>query len=531
MDLEIGSRCNKNGVDILPEIPEESEDNCDSDHSDISEDTCVTNSGSEFTDTVLYSGARSVDNYLGDVKVNVRSLDDSVGNKRWSIGTIEEVMPICVENGLAKFWPISEGNSSDNEDKDKKQFKNSSVSVELVKEVTRGKSGTFPLNGELWTTKSSGEVGSDFDKRNINEYDPLVNILKTHGARKTDRICRKVRSLDDVVSESDKMRLKNGRDAPMQYIAVSNMEDTCMHSPEDDNQYTTHVINIKPAQDAQKEWRSGIFDNMLPGDVKVTDKDDCRRFQSAEVVESNPSMHLSDFLHKISVDDIFASEVPKVHKITVGTGTDEICYEADETGSSLPGSSESEHPLWTAKLVSSESVSRDVSSQRCKVLYTLRGWSHRSSSLSQILRKSMFRCSCLTHHRHRFRRRYTWNRFISLFWYFCECVSAPYFFPSLLLRLTMRFCPMAFAALSPSLAKTVIDGCTNQEAAFSVSVSGLLWLCFLLLTPWCSKMMTPSKCKYLFATGSVGAAYGLHRKFDTFLIPHFYTFCSLKVNP
>jgi hypothetical protein len=72
---------------------------------------------------------------------------------------------------------------------------------------------------------------------------------------------------------------------------------------------------------------------------------------------------------------------------------------------------------------------------------------------------------------------------------------------------------MGFAALSPLLVKKLIDGSTNGEAVFSISISGFVWVCVTLVTPWCSKM-SPGKQKYLLAAGNIVAAYGLHRKYQ-----------------
>jgi hypothetical protein len=72
---------------------------------------------------------------------------------------------------------------------------------------------------------------------------------------------------------------------------------------------------------------------------------------------------------------------------------------------------------------------------------------------------------------------------------------------------------MGFAVLSPFLAKKLTHKHTNEEAVFSVSITGFVWVCFILVTPWCSKM-SPGKHKYLFAAGNIVAAYGLHRKYE-----------------
>jgi hypothetical protein len=48
---------------------------------------------------------------------------------------------------------------------------------------------------------------------------------------------------------------------------------------------------------------------------------------------------------------------------------------------------------------------------------------------------------------------------------------------------------------------------------FSVSISGFVWLCFLLVTPWCSKI-PPSRHRYLFVAGNILSAFGLHRKYQ-----------------
>jgi hypothetical protein len=72
---------------------------------------------------------------------------------------------------------------------------------------------------------------------------------------------------------------------------------------------------------------------------------------------------------------------------------------------------------------------------------------------------------------------------------------------------------MGFSVLSPLLAKKLIDKCTNGEAVFSVSIAGVVWACFILANPLCSKM-SPGKHKYLFAAGSIVAACGLHRKYE-----------------
>jgi hypothetical protein len=533
--LENSSRCNKNGVDILPEIPEESEENYDSDCSDIHEDACAVNSDVKARDKALHSGARSMDSCLDIHKVDVKLTDDCIDNKRWSIGTVEEIMPVCIENGLAKYWSISENNKIDKGHKGNKSFENSCGSVELEcdKEGIRNRSSLFPVNSALWTTKSLCEVGSNFDTADISEFDPLMSnsmdTPKSHCARNIDHIMRKVRSMEDIVPAFGKVSFINQNDTLNEDVLISDVNSVFMHSSDEvstckyENNVTRHVNNVKLPYDrkhVQKRWSTGGLEQILSAnaklsteDVEVTGSDNYQKWYSTENGNCNQSLDHTGFSHKLIPNGSLTREFPEDHRNVTITG--DKCHEYTEARCLSPDSGESEYQISAAKLMSSETVAVDGASHSCQGSNSLRHCSRCSSCLSQVLQRLILSCTCHIHHCHGFRREYTSNLFTQLLCCLWEYVTIPYFFPSLLLRFALRLCPMGFAALSPSLAKKVIDGCTNEEAAFSVSISGFVWLCFLLLSPWCSKI-SPDKRKYLFAAGNVVAASGLYRKYKFF---------------
>lgn len=717
--FEIGSRCNKNGINILPDIPEESEEDYDSDDSNIHEDACAVNNDVNIRDITLYSGQRSMDNCSDIHKVNVKLSDDSIDNNRWSIGTVEEMMPVCVQKGLANYWSVSENINIGKADEGNKSFENSfqSVELEIDKHGLRTRSSALPVNSTVWIKKSLSEVGSDAD---VSEYDHLLSksmdTVSSHSAKK-----RKVRSMEDIVSAFGKVNYVNQNDSLEEGILTSNMNSIFIHSSDKsstskyENEVSKHVNDIKlpcESKHVLKRWRTGNFEEILSANAKsstenveVTDNDGYQKWYSTEMGNSDQSMDQTGFSHKLIPNDSFTFEVREDHSntgdishndnearclspsseeseyplwaaetVVEGTsdncrgsnsmtewskcpmskvlqrlkkvgkvnfihqndaleegvltfnvnnifihsseelsthkyenevtkhvnniklpyenkhvlkrwrttnfedmlsanaksstedvevtdsdsyqkwystdmensdqsvdrtrfslklipnnsyrlefqkghsntdvaGTGDLCHKDIEAGCLAPCSEESEYPLWAAKLMSSETVVVASTSHSCRGSNSLRDWSKCPLFTSQVLRKVIFRCSCHIFHRQDVHQQYASKVFAPLLWWIWECVTIPHFFPSLLLRFASRLCPMMFAALSPSLAKQIIEGCTKEEAVFAVVISGFVWLCFLVLTPWCYKM-SPNKQKYLFAAGNVVAASGIYCKYE-----------------
>jgi hypothetical protein len=550
--LESNSRWNKNGIDILPKIPEESEESSDSEFNGTQEDTSALYNDLRLTDNTLHYGARSMDSCLNTDKMNVKLIDNCIGNKRWSIGTIEEMVPFCLENGLAKYKSLSDDDdddnnnsssskdniiitNSDNEIEENKLFNTTleSSGLELDRQVIRGRLNTLPVNSVLWTTKSLNGDDDKFDNTEVSEFDSLqsksTDIPNILCAQNTDCVTRKVRSLENIVPVFGEVNLINQSDTLMDIILPSNVSSVCMPSSDkiskSENELTTYVHNIKQSHENKcvlKRWSAGSSEQMLSANGTSSSVDEQegqspnrdQKWHSTELRDRNRSRDNTAIFESLQSNDSFTFQDPKDQRNinTNITKTVKQCNEVSQTGLSSPDSGESEHPLWTAKLISCETTAVDSASDSCQGSDSLRGWNRHHSSLSHALRRLILSCSCHIHHCHN-SQRYLQNHFTSLYWNIPECIRIPYFFPSLLLRLTQRICPMGFAALSPLLAKRIIDGCTTEEAVFSVSISGFVWLCFLLVTPWCSKI-PPSKHRYLFVAGNILSAYGLHRKYQ-----------------
>jgi hypothetical protein len=564
--MERNLRCNKNGIDILPEIPEESEESSDSEFSDTHEDASAVYNDLKFTDKTFHCGARSMDSCLYTDKMDVKLINNCIYNKRWSIGTVEEMMPVCVENGLAKYKSISDNDdknnnssssscnnknnnniiiNSDNEIEENKSFDKTleSSGLELGRQLIRGKPNTFPVNSALWTTKSLSDVDSKFDKTDLSESGSLqsksIDTPKVLCAQSTDCVTRKVRRLDNIVPIFGKINLINQSDALREGILLTYVSSVSMHFSDklskSENELTTYDNNIKLPHEnkcIQKRWSAGSFEQMLSSngtsssvdDQRGQSSDKYRKWHSTELRDSNqPTDHIG-ISDNLQSNVQFTIEVPEdqINTNTNVTKKVEKHHNVNEPGLSSLDSGESEHPPWTAKLMSSETIAVDSASDSFQGSDSLRGWSRHPSSFSHVLQRLILSCSCHIHHCHNLQQQYLRNHFISLFWDISECVRVPYFFPSLLLRLTLRLCPMGFTALSPLLAKRIIGGCTNEEAVFSVSISGFVWLCFLLTTPWCSKI-PPSKHRYLFIAGSILAACGLHRKYQFHYVAKYFT--------
>ncbi|XP_063224536.1 uncharacterized protein LOC134532130 isoform X2 [Bacillus rossius redtenbacheri] len=98
----------------------------------------------------------------------------------------------------------------------------------------------------------------------------------------------------------------------------------------------------------------------------------------------------------------------------------------------------------------------------------------------------------------------------------CPCFAAlgdalrtSHTLPALLLRVSVRLCPMAFAALAPVAVRTHISESTLDEAMLTVTISGFSWLCFLVTMPWFLGMASHRQ-KFLYSVGSFAAAAGLY---------------------
>jgi hypothetical protein len=531
MVLEISPRRNKNGVEILPEIPEESEEISSSDGSDIHKDVHAESNDLKFTDKVLHSGARSVDSCLDTNEVNIKIIDSFSENKRWTIGTMENIMPVCVENPLTEYRSALGSNNSDVEDEEKKTCENIFKNSELDKPDITGRFNPFPVNGEVWTTKSLVEVGPKSGRTDLSDFDPLLSksteIRNFPAVRDVNFLTRKVRSLNNIVPVFSEIKLKSQRSPRQEDNSLLNMNTLCIHSSNElnrnGNNVHMHINNIKKLNDIKhspKRWSTGTVEQMLSANSTSSSSDDrqgqmldsYRKWHSAELGGSDQPIDNTDSFQKMKFDASVTIGVPEdpIRTNANATTTDVQCHDVHEFRVSLPGSREPDHTLWAAELMCSETVDFDSTSDSHQELNFLREWSRCPSSLSQLIQRLPFSCSCQFQQCRVFRQDSP-NCYNPFFWHISEYVTIPYIFPSLLLRFTLRLCPVGFAVLSPLLVKKNIDGCTNKEAVFSVSISGLVWLCFVLVTPWCSKM-SPSKRKYVFAAGNIVAAYGLHRK-------------------
>lgn len=530
MVFEIGQRCNKNGVEILPEILEEAEESSSSCCTDIHKDVHAESNDLKFTDKLLHSGARSMDGCLDTDEVNTKLIDSFSKSKRWSIGTVEGIKPVCVENGLTEYRPALGSSDSDVADEENKSYENIFENSKIDKMDITGRFNLFPVNAKILTTRSLVEVGPNYERIGLSDFDLLLSksteIRNFPVVTDIQSMARKVKSLNSVVPEFSEMKLTNQRSPLQEDISLSNVNTVHILSSNElnrnGNNVHVHVSNTKQPHDIKltpKQWSTGTFEQMLS--AKSTSfsldahqgqmLDRYRRWHSEELGAIDQSIDNIDSCHKIKSDVSFTIEVPEdpIRTYANATKTDEKCYEVHEVTLSLPGSREAEHPLWSAKLISSETVDFYSTSDNHQGSYLLRECSRCPSSLSQLMYRLVFSCSCHFRHCYIFHRQYSQNCQNPFFWDISEYVKIPYIFSSLLLRFTLRLCPMGFAVLSPLLAKKLIAGCTNGEAVFSVSISGFVWVCLIFATSLCSKM-SAGKHKYLFAAGNMVAAYGLY---------------------
>jgi hypothetical protein len=506
--LEGNLRCNKNRINVLPKIPEESEESSDSEFSDTNEDASAVYNDLKLTDNTLHYGARSMDSCLHTDKINVKLTENCIDSKRWSIGTLEDIMPLCVENGLAKYKSISDDDSSsnsgsnkniimiinsDNEIKERTSFNKTLESsvLQLDRQVIRSTLNTLPVNSSIWITKSLSDIDSKFNKTDISEFDSLqsrsTDISNILCVRNTDGATRQVRSLDNMLPVFGNVNIINQSDTLKEDVLISNTSSDCMNASDKiTKSENEHVHNMKLSHENkrfQEQWTAGSFGQLLSINGSSPSVDD-KQGQSSNMYQKWQTTELIDV---------------------------EKCHEVTEAGLSSLYSGESVRLIWTARLMSSETHTVESASDSFHGSNSLKRWSQHHSSLSHVLRRLILRCSCHTQRCHNLR----WHlrsHFISSFWKIPECIRVPYFYPSLFLQLTLRLCPMGFTALSPLLAKRNIDGCTNEEAVFSVSISGFVWMCSLLVTPCCSKLLH-SKHRYLFVAGNLLCACGLYRKY------------------
>jgi len=527
---EISQRCNKNRLGILPEIPEESEESSSSCCSDIHKDVHTESNDLKFKDKMLHSGARSMDGYIDNDEVPIKLLDSFSERKRWTLGTVEGIMPICVGNTLTEYRSTLGSSDIDVTDEENKSFENIYENSELDKMDITGSFNLYPINGKILTTRSLVEVGPNYERTDLSDFDPLLSksteIQQFPVGTDVDSMTRKVKSLNSVVPVFSEMTLTNQRSPLQEDVSLSSAKFVCFHSSNELHRNGSnahmHVSNTEQPHDIKhtsKRWSTGTLEQILSAKSTSVSLDGhqgqmldrYRKWHSEELGASDRSTDNTDSCHKIKSDVSFTIEVPddpiRTHENAIKT--DENCYEVHEVTVSQPGSREPEHPLWAAKLISSETVDFYSTSDSHQGSNLLRGWSRCPSSLSQLMYRLVFSCSCHFQHCHVFQRQYSQICQNPYFWDISEYVKIPYIFPSLLLRFTLRLCPMGFAVLSPLLAKKLNHERTNEEAVFSVSMAGLAWMCFILVMPCCSKM-SHSKHKYLFAAGNIVAAYGLH---------------------
>lgn len=532
--LEPGQRCNRYGVEILPEIPEESEESSSSCCSDVHKDVHAESNDLKFTDKILHSGARSIDSFIDTDKVHTKLIDSFSETKRWSLGTVEGIMPICVENGLIDYRSSLGSSDSDVADEENKSFEIISENSKLDKMDITGSFNLFPVNSKILTTRSLVEVGSNYERTDLSDFEPLLSksteIPMFPVVTNVDSITRKVKILNSVVPVFSEMKLTNQRSPRKEDISQSNVNTDCFHSSNElhrnGNSVHIHVSNTKQPHDIKctpKRWSTGTLEQTLSAKSTSVSFDGhrgqmldrYRKWHSEELGTSDQSIDDIDSCHKIKSDISFTVEVPEdpIRTNANATKTDENYYEVHEATVSQAGSREPEHSLWVAKLMSSETVDLYSTADSDQGSNLLRDWSRCPSSLSQLMYRLLFSCSCHFQHCHVSQRQYSQICQNPFFWDISEYVKIPHIFPSLLLRFTLRLCPMGFAVLSPLLAKKLIDDCTNGEAVFSVSFTGFVWVLFILVSPRCSKM-SPGKHKYLFAAGNIVAACGLHRKYE-----------------
>jgi hypothetical protein len=530
MVWETGRGCNKNRLQILPKIPEESEESSSSCCSDIHKDVPTESNDLKFTDKILHSGARNMDCYIDNDEVPTKLMDSFSESKRWTSGNVEGIMPICVGNRLTEYRSALGSSDSDVTDEENKSFENIYENSELDKMDITGSFNLYPINGKILTTRSLVEVGPNYDGTDLSDFDPLLSksteIQNSPVVTDVDSMTRKVKSLNSVVPLFSEMKLTNQRVPLQEDVSLTSVKFVCFHSfnelHSNGSNVHMHVNNTKQLHDIKhtpNRWSTGTLGQMLSAKSTSVSLDGhegqmldrYRKWHSEELGASDWSIDNTDSCHKIKSDVSVTIEVPDdpIRTHANSTKTDENCYEVHEVKVSQPASRELEHPLWAAKLISSETVDLYSTSDSHQGSNLMRDWRRCPSSLSQLMYRLVFSCSCHFQHCHVFQRQYSQICQNPCFWNISQYVKIPYIFPSLLLRFTLRFCPMGFAVLSPLLTKKRIYECTNGGAVFSVSIAGLVWICFTLVMPYCSKM-SPGKHKYLFAAGNIVAAYGLH---------------------
>ncbi|KAJ9587658.1 hypothetical protein L9F63_018910, partial [Diploptera punctata] len=468
--IQSNMRCNKNqnGVDILPKILEESEVEDESNYSsciDFKQEKQEDHESDYLPVATLTSVTKSMDD------VTSESVEVSDMTKRWSIGVVDEIVPINVENGLAQITglvkdPIVE---SDNEILDDWE----SESVGTFNDI-KIQSGSFdiPANNALSSSKS-------LDYTNFNTAEK-----KRHSASDNNW---KVRSLDTVVT--------------VPVLVHSEESGVNEKSYELENFSALDPLNESVSTKEQQN-RKFLSDRKVCDQIVLLEQTDPNRERQRwsigsvdEIFSVNSRLNgtLPSSYQEINSRKWHSAEFPSnVFSLESTQNSQDI----DEGECSSPVSTSSDKPLWP-KRNSKETFYIQRRSERNKL------------SVSKVLRilNNSFSCRCC--HRRTYRRSYIQNQFTSFLWTYVDCITTPYFFPSLLLRFTMRFCPMGFAALIPCLAMSVIEDTTVKDAVFSVSVSGFVWLCYLLVTPWCTKLR-PISWKYLFAAGNLIAAFALH---------------------
>nr|CAD7439319.1 unnamed protein product [Timema bartmani] len=92
-----------------------------------------------------------------------------------------------------------------------------------------------------------------------------------------------------------------------------------------------------------------------------------------------------------------------------------------------------------------------------------------------------------------------------------EAWRTPDVISCLLLRVSIKLCPMGFVVLAPIAVRTHISESSVDEAVYTVTISGFSWLCFMALMPWFVSM-DPRRRKYLYSTGCFIASAGLYRQ-------------------
>nr|CAD7424951.1 unnamed protein product [Timema monikensis] len=90
-----------------------------------------------------------------------------------------------------------------------------------------------------------------------------------------------------------------------------------------------------------------------------------------------------------------------------------------------------------------------------------------------------------------------------------EAWRTPDVLSCLLLRVSIKLCPMGFVVLAPIAVRTHISESSVDEAVYTVTISGFSWLCFMALMPWFVGM-DPRCRKYLYSTGCFIASAGLY---------------------